>query len=569
MRSGIKSPGIKSIVLSAAWLALAGGPAFSTDTNPRGDIPHLAPHGSTKQLVVDGKPYLVLGGELTNSAASSPDYLAKLWPGLKSVGLNTVVLPVEWDQIEPQQGHFDFSVADAVLKQARQNNMHVVVLWFGAWKNSMSTYVPPFVKHDYKDYTRAQDDKGRPQDILSPFDAQTLKADQTAFAALMTHFKQTDTDHTVILVQVENEIGMLPSVRDYSPPAQAAWNGAVPSDLIGYLQAHRDTLNPYVRDLWAANGFKTQGTWAEVFGDSIPAQEVFQAWYFATFANALAEAGKAAYPLPMYVNVALNRPGKAPGEYPSAGPLPHLFDVWKAGGPAIDMISIDMYFPNFIDWASLFKRPDNPFFSPEDNQADRPDAGANAFYAFGELDSMSFSPFAIDTLKPEAAGPLTGAYDVLHQLAPQILAAQGTGRIHGFRSLVSYDGVASDHPTVFELGGYRFTVNYRDKPGAAAANPGVGNPGVGNSALGNDGGLIIQTGDNEFLVAGQGVTLTFEDAADTHMNVGIEKVTEGKYVDGAWKPGRWLNGDETLEGRNVHLPTDGFSIQQFSLYKYQ
>ncbi len=236
------------------------------------------------------------------------------------------------------------------------------------------------------------------------------------------------------------------------------------------------------------------------------------------------------------------------------------------------MISIDMYFPNFIDWASKFKRPDNPFFSPEDNQADRPDAGANAFYAFGELDSMSFSPFAIDTLKPETATTLTGAYDVLRQLTPQILAAQGTGRMHGFRSLVSYDGVASDHPTVFELGGYRVTVNYSDK---RSGNPGADRGGT--PAIANDGGLIIQTGDNAFLLAGQGVTLTFEDAGEDSgegvtgkpMNVGIEKDVEGKYVDGEWKPGRWLNGDETLEGRNVHLPADGFSIQQFSLYKYQ
>ena len=538
------------------WAALAALPLLTAAPAFAADIPHLAPHGTTKQLVVDGKPFLVLGGELTNSAASSADYLATIWPALKSAGLNTVIAPVEWDQIEPQQGHFDFGVADALIKQARQNNMHVVLLWFGAWKNSMSTYVPPFVKRDYAKYARARDDKGRPQDILSPFDPETLKADQTAFAALLTHLKQTDTDHTVILVQVENEIGMLPVVRDYGPAAQAAWNGPVPRTLIAYLQAHRDTLHPYVRDLWAAQGFKTSGTWADVFGGSVPAQEVFQAWYFATFANALTEAGKQAYPLPMYVNVALNRPGKAPGEYPSAGPLPHLFDVWKAAGPDIDMISIDMYFPNFIDWASQFKRPDNPFFSPEDNQAGRPDAGANALYAIGELDSMSFSPFAIDTLKPATSANLTGAYDVLHQLTPQILAAQGTGKMRGFRSMISYDGVASDHPTVFELGGYRFTASYGDKD-----HP--------EQAIADNGGLIIRTGDNEFLVAGQGVTLTFEDATDSHMSVGIEQDLEGKFVDGQWKTGRWLNGDETLEGRHLHLPGDGFTIQKLTLYKYR
>ena len=541
-------------------MALALGLAFQAHAAERApaDIPHLAPHGSTQQLVVDGKPFLVLGGELSNSAASSADYLSHLWPGLKSVGLNTVIAPVEWDQIEPEQGHFDFTVADSLIKQARANNMHVVLLWFGAWKNSMSTYAPAFVKRNYQLYAKAQDDEGQPQDILSPFDPDTLKADQSAFSALMAHLKATDTARTVVLVQVENEIGMLPVVRDYGPQAQAAWNGPVPPVMMAYLAAHRDSLNPYVKDLWAAQGFRTTGTWAEVFGTSIPAQEVFQAWYFAVFANELTRAGKAAYGLPMYVNVALNRPGKAPGEYPSAGPLPHLFDVWKAGGPDIDMISIDMYFPNFKDWAAKFKRPDNPFFSPEDNQAGRDDGGANAFYAIGELDSMSFSPFAIDKLKPDNSANLTSAYDVLHQIAPQVLAAQGTGRMRGFKADVSYDGVASEHPTVFELGGYRFTATYDDKN---APDP--------KRDIANNGGLIIQTGDNEFLVAGQGVTLTFEDATDTHMAVGIEKDVEGQYINGAWTPGRWLNGDETLEGRHLHLPGDGFSIQKLTLYKYK
>ena len=520
--------------------------------------PHLAAQGTTRQLIVDGKPFLVLGGELTNSAASSLDYLDAQWPTLQKAGLNTVIAPVEWDQVEPARGRFDYTVVDGLLAQARQHHMRLVLLWFGAWKNSMSTYVPAYVKRDSATYPRARDDKGVAQEILSPFSPNTLAADSTAFAALMAHLKQTDSQHTVLMVQAENEIGMLPVVRDYGPQAQAAWNGPVPSDLIAYLQAHRDQLNPYVRDLWAAQGFRTSGTWPEVFGATVPAQEVFQAWYFATFANALTRAGKAAYDLPMYVNVALNRPGKTPGEYPSAGPLPHLFDVWKAAGPDIDMISIDMYFPNFKDWAAKFKRPDNPFFSPEDNQAGRTDAGANAFYAIGELDSISFSPFAIDTLTADTMANVAGPYSVLDQLAPQILAAQGTGRMRGFRSDVSYDGVASDHPTVFDLGGYRFTVSYDDKN---AADP--------KAAEAAAGGLIIQTGDDSFLIAGQGVTLTFADPTGSGGNVGIEQDLEGRYVGGVWKPGRWLNGDDTLEGRHVRLPGNGFSIQQVKLYRYQ
>jgi beta-galactosidase GanA len=522
------------------------------------EIPHLQTHGATKQLVVNDKPFLILGGELANSTASSLDYLNTKWPTLKSVGLNTVIAPVEWDQIEPQPGKYDFTVLDGMIRQARQNDMKLVLLWFGAWKNSMSTYVPAYVKRDYATYSKAQDDKGQPQDILSPFDPDTLAADGRAFSAMMAHLKQTDTAHTVVMVQVENEIGMLPVVRDYSPQAQAAWNGPVPAELIAYLKAHQASLDPYVRKLWEANGLKDSGAWPEVFGESIQAQEVFQAWYFAAFANELAKAGKAQYPLPMYVNAALIRPGKTPGQYPSAGPLPHLFDIWKPAGPDIDFLAIDMYFPNFTDWADKFKRSDNPFFIPEANQAGKPEAGANAFYAIGQLDSIGFSPFSIDNIKPENSANLTGAYDVLKQLTPQILAAQGTGKMRGFRPRVSFDGVVDETPQSFILGGYKFTVSFVD-PWTPKDKQDIA----------SNGGLIIQTGDDSFIVAGKGVIVTFEDAAPEKQAVGIEQIVEGSYAGGVWKPGRWLNGDESHQGRHLKINADGFGIQQLKLYRYR
>ncbi len=522
------------------------------------EMPHLQTQGTTKQLVVDGKPFLILGGELANSTASSLDYLNSKWPTLKSVGLNTVIAPVEWDQIEPQQGKYDFTVLDGMIRQARQNDVKLVLLWFGAWKNSMSTYVPAWVKRDYATYSKAQDDHGQSQDILSPFDPDTLAADTHAFSTMVAHLKQVDTAHTVVMIQVENEIGMLPVVRDYSPQAQAAWNGPVPAELIAYLKAHQASLNPYVRTLWEANGLKDNGTWAEVFGESVQAQEVFQAWYFAAFANGLAKAGKAQYPLPMYVNAALIRPDKTPGQYPSAGPLPHLFDIWKPGAPDIDILAIDMYFPNFTEWADKFKRPDNSFFIPEANQAGKPEAGANAFYAIGQLDSIGFSPFSIDNIKPENSANLTAAYDVLKQLSPQILAAQGTGKMRGFRPRVSFDGVVDETPQSFVLGSYRFTVSFID-PWTPKDKQDIA----------SNGGLIIQTGDDSFIVAGKGVVVTFEDAAPEKQAVGIEQIVEGSYVDGVWKPGRWLNGDESHQGRHLKINADGFGIQQLKLYKFR
>ena len=538
-------------------IAIALALAFTAASAAEAPIPALRTQGTTKQLIVDGKPFLVLGGELYNSSASSLPYLQALWPQLKAVGLNTILAPVEWGQIEPVEGKFDFTVLDGMLRQARANDTRLVLLWFGAWKNSMSTYVPAWVKQDNERFPRARNRVGEPQDILTPFSAATLAADKAAFAALMRHLRQVDPQRTVLMVQVENEIGMLPDVRDHGPLADAALQQQVPPALMQYLQANRARIHPYVRNLWEANGALASGTWVQVFGTSIEAQEVFQAWHYATFAEGLAAAGKAQYGLPMFVNVALNRPGKKPGEYPSAGPLPHLFDVWKAAGPSIDIIAIDTYFPNFTHWARQFKRPDNPLFVPEANRAGRADLGANAFWAIGELDAIGFSPFAIENIRDAKADVLPAAYALLRHLAPEILAAQGQGRMRGFRPDVSYDGVVETKNVQATLGGYALDVSFANQWGKTES-----------AEYDSRGGLVIQTSADEFLVAGRGLTVVFKDAAGRE-GVGLEKVIEGTFVDGRWRDGRWLNGDETHQGRHIRLPGDAFTVQKVKLYKYR
>lgn len=522
------------------------------------EIPYLKKQGTATQLIVDDKPFLILGGELGNSTASDLKHLNTHWATLKTIGLNTVVAPVEWDQIEPKEGVYDFAPLKGLIQQAEANHMKVVLLWFGAWKNSMSTYVPPYIKHDCQTYAKAQDDKGGARDILSPYDPDNLKADQRVFGALMAHLKTFDQNHTVIMVQVENEIGMLPVVRDYSPQAQTAFEGQVPKALIDYLQKNKSNLHPYVRDAWAAKGNKTEGTWSEVFGYSVDAQEIFQAWGFSVFANELTKAGKAAYNLPMYVNVALNRPDQKPGQYPSGGPLPHLFDIWKAGGPDIDLIGLDAYFPNYVYWADQFKRPDNPVFVPEANQAGQTDAGGNAFYTLGELEGIGFGPFAIELLPNPSTDALTDAYRVLHQIAPLILENQGKGTIRGFKAPLSYEGVPDEAPRTFDLGGYTITVSMVDSRTPKKTQD-----------IGAHGGLIIQTGKDEFLVAGRGVILRFADAAKSGNQVGIEQVVEGEFIDGKWVGGRWLNGDQSGQGRYLRLPPDKFGTQKIKLYRYK
>jgi beta-galactosidase GanA len=517
--------------------------------------PHLRKQGSATQLIVDDQPFLLLGGELHNSSASSLEYLDQLWPTLKTAEVNTVLAPVEWDQIEPVEGRFDFSVLDGVLKQARAHNTRLVLLWFGAWKNSMSTYVPAWVKKDTQRFPRAQTRAGVAQEILTPFGAQTLAADTAAYRALMAHLKQADTQHTVLMVQVENEIGMLPEVRDYSAAANAAWRAPVPAALTTYLAAHRDSLQPAVKAAWEARGARSAGSWSDVFGDTVQTEEMFQAWHYATFVEALTAAGKAVYPLPMYVNVALNRPGKRPGEYPSAGPLPHLFDIWKPGAPSVDVIAIDTYFPNFIHWARQFKRPDNPLFIPEANHAERADAGADAFYAIGEHDAFGFSPFAIDDIK-DGNSSLPQAYRVLKQLSPVINQYQGSGKLHGFKAPMSFDGEVDVAPQKVVMGGYTLQVSF-NAPWEK----------LQPSEVQNRGGLVIQTADDEFLVAGKGLTIVF--SSDDGALVGIEKAVEGSYQNGRWIDGRWMNGDETHQGRHIGLSGNAYTIQRVKLYRYR
>lgn len=514
-----------------------GLPPAGAQTEP--DIPHLREHGAATHLIVDGEPFLILGGELGNSTASSLTYLDAQWETLETLNLNTVLAPVSWELIEPVEGQFDFTLVDGMLEQARAHDMRLVILWFGAWKNSMSSYVPAWVKRDQARFPRARDAQGRAQDILSPFYDENREADRRAFTALMAHLREADSRHrTVLMVQVENEIGMLPDARDHSEAANAAFAEPVPLQ-IRSAQEHPDQ------------------DWESLFGASAQTDEMFQAWHFARYVEALAASGKAEYPLPMFVNAALNRPGVEPGGYPSAGPLPHLFEIWQAGAPSLDFLAPDIYFPNFVERISEFRTPDNPLFIPEANRAGRGEATADALFAFGALDAMGFSPFSIENAPDPEHDLLGEAYAHLAELAPLVLERQGTDRLTGFRPPVSYSGELDAARQSFEMGGYRFTVTF-DDPWTPDES----------QAMETHGGLLMQLGEDAFLVLGHGVTLTFETADGSGDIAGIESIWEGRYAEGAWQPGRLLNGDESHQGRHLRLPPGSVGLQRLRLYRY-
>jgi beta-galactosidase GanA len=512
--------------------------------------PHLARQGSADQLIVDDKPFLILGGELANSSPSDLDAIRSQWARFSRLHLNTVLAPVSWELIEPEEGRFDFASVDGLLHDARAADLHLVLLWFGSWKNSMSTYAPSWVKRDQARFPRTRRANGRSSEILSPLSRDNLEADARAYAALMAHLKAVDGErHTVVMIQVENEMGMLPDARDMSPAADAAFARPVPGELISWLKAHPGAGAPELK--------APQGDWRRVFGPSPTAEEAFTAWTLARYADAVARAGKQAYDLPMYANVALNRPGREPGDYPSGGPLPHVIEVWKAGAPSLAFLAPDIYFPNFGEIVERYRRADNPLFIPEAGRAGRAETPSEAFLAFGGFDALGVSPFAIDEVADAAAAPLASAYDVLSQLSPLILANQGLGHMAGFRPKVSYDGTVSDEPQTVRLGDYSLTADFV-WPWSAKSG----------QKIETHGALAIQLGPDAYLVAGSGVTFSFAPAGPCPAQAGFERVEEGRYVAGRWVAGRRLNGDETHQGRKVMLPPDAWSIQRVTLYRY-
>ena len=542
---------IRLLAALLAWMAV--------ESAALAQAPALVRHGEATQLVVNGDPYLILGGELSNSAASSPAYMAPVWPKLEQMGLNTVLAPVSWQLIEPQEGRFDFSTVNALLEGARAHHLHLVLLWFGAWKNSMSSYVPSWVKRDERRLPRAELSNGSGEEILSAFSSNVLNADSRAFAALMAHLRTVDSaDHTVLMIQVENEIGMLPTARDHSPAANHAFASPVPPALTRYLAAHRNTLVRSLRQRWEANGSRMAGSWEQLFGPGTATEEIFTAWYYARYADVVARSGKQQYDLPMYANVALNRPGKAPGEYPSGGPLPHLIDIWKAGAPALDMLSPDIYFRNFTSIAADYDRPDNPLFIPEQGRATVDELMANAFFAFGEHKAIGYSPFDIDDFSGDRAGTRRQGYGILDALTPMMLKAQSAGTIRAAKPAVTFDGTIDDKPQQITLGSYRFTIGFIDP-----WTPRDQQHPEDHVAM------LIQTGPEDYWVAGRGAVLTSEPVGAGPRIAGIDVDWEQKLEGGKWSDLRLLNGDETNQGRHIRLPPGEFTVQRFRLYRYR
>lgn len=509
-------------------------------------LPHLRKQGTAAQLVVDGKPFLVIGGELHNSSSSDPEYMKPVWRRMVDLNFNTVLAGVSWELVEPEEGRFDFSLVDGLIQDARRNGLRLVFLWFGSWKNGMSSYVPLWVKKDYRRFPRVKLREQGTVEVLSTLAESNWQADAKAFAALMRHIREVDgSGHTVIMMQVENEVGVLRDSRDRSETADSAFAGPVPTALMDYLKKNREAIVPEIRKRWEAAGFKETGAWREVFGEGPETDEIFMAWHYARYVDHVAEAGKAQYAIPMYVNAWLSGQGK-PGQWPSGGPLPHVMDMWLAGAPHIDFLSPDIYVADFQGWCQKYTRRGNPLFIPEMNRDG--DGPRNVFYAIGEHSAMGTSPFAVDSLDNPKDSRLAGSYRLLRQIAPLVLQQQGTGRMTGFL-------LDKEHRTVTrEIGDYQLEISL-DEIFGYKADSGYG--------------LIMAVGPNEFVGAGSGFRVAFRPKTPGPPLAGVGSVDEGTYRDGKWIPGRRLNGDENDQGQRWRFSPRDLSIERCTVYRYE
>jgi len=510
------------VTVCSVWSA----PAAPSGERP---LPRLVEKEGRYALLVDGAPYLILGAQVNNSSAW-PAMLPKVWPAMEALHVNTVEIPVYWEQFEPQQGRFDTTLVDTLLQQAREHHVRLVLLWFGTWKNGSGHYQPEWMKLKPDVYPHVIGANGRAIDSPSPHAEATLQLDILAFTALMRHLKAADPQRTVIMVQVENEAGMWGGVRDYSPAAQKLFDGPVPAKLLAKLN-------------------KQPGTWQQVFGED--ADEFFHAWSVAEYIGKVAAAGKAAYPLPLYVNAALRDPltPSRPPSYESGGPTDNVLDIYKAAAPAIDILSPDIYMSETDKYLAVldhYHRADNALFVPETGSF-----GPFSRYFFAALgrQAIGFAPFGIDNTNPltgfpgapktneDRFAPFAVNYELVAPMQREIAKLSFEGKL---QAAVEEKGKPTQN---FDLGAWKANVSY-GRPGFGNAEP-KGNPETNGRIL------IAQLAGNQFLVAGFHVRVDFQPADKSSGKQRLFlKVEEGKYENGVFRAFRIWNGDQTDWGLN-------------------
>lgn len=495
------------------------------------EAPRLVEHNGRHALMVDGAPFLVLGAQINNSS-SWPAVLPKVWPALEAMHVNTAEAPIYWEQLEAEPDKFDFSTVDALVQGAREHHMRLVLLWFGTWKNGNMHYAPEWVKTDTRKFPRMINAAGEPIDVLSANSSTNRDADKHAFAALMRHLKEIDgTEHTILMIQVENESGGIGSPRDFSPASNKEFGGEVPADLLKALG-------------------KARGTWRDVF--AAKADETFQAYYQSRYINEIAVAGKREFDIPMYCNVWLSYPAAELPErqipnpgigYPSGGPVQDMIGLWKAFAPAIDVIGPDIYSDDsafYREILSTYGRPDNALWIPETGNGDS--FAPFFFYALGQ-GAIGFSPFGVDrtgwTYAGEEGPKLHSEnFALIGPMDREIAKLNFDGKL---KTAVEEPGASSQK---LDFGRWQASVRFGFPQPDGRRAPGT--PDHHGRAL------VAQLAADEFLVTGVDASVAFHVPGRLPgLRMQILRAEEGAYENGTWHMTRLWNGDQTDRGINL------------------
>ena len=517
---------------------------------------------------VHSEPFIMLAGEVHNSNSSSTEVMEPIWQKARNLNMNTLFLPVTWELLEPEEGKFDFGLVDGLIEQARKYEMHIGFLWFGAWKNAQCYYAPAWVKCNLKRFWRAEIQKGKnkvnlqkfhgmPYTTLSSHCEETMKADSKAFAALMRHIREVDEkEHTVVLMQVENESGLQGAVREHSDYADKLFEEKVPSEFVDYMRTHMDEMSKDVRSA-IENGAEC-GTWEEVFGTV--SEEVFQTYSVANYIEYVAAAGRKEYDLPMMVNAWLDK-GQEPGMFPSGGPVARMMEVWRYCAPHIDILAPDIYVQDFCNVCDEYTKLGNPLIIPE--TAMHGHAGPRLVYVVGHYHALGFSPFGFEDM----GQPFTAVDSYLFGVDtsdPLLLTPQDGGEYAWYNktlaSMMSFltskyrtadlQAVISERPEqdvmIFKQYGFKVMMD-------------------SSMITRKDGVCLIlrETEDKFYLIANGCMIVPFSTDSDKP-NIDILLLEEGEIKEGKWHARRRLNGDEVASMR-YNSPT----LLKIKLFAYQ
>ena len=515
---------MKNLIIAAVLASLVTGFSLPAQTTQR-PIPRLVEKDGRYALLVDDAPFLILGAQANNSS-NWPELLPKVWPAIEELHANTLEIPIYWEEFEPQPGHFDYLAMDAILAQARAHHVRLVLLWFGTWKNGSQHYMPEWMKLQPQKYFHVTGKNGELVDSPSPFSNASLDADVRAFSAFMRHLKAADAERTVLMVQVENEAGTWGSLRDYSPEANKLFTAPVPFNILKAMGQKPATPT---------------ATWQDVFGPE--AEVCFHAWAIARYVQQVAAAGKAIYPLPLYVNAALRDPIKpgAPGSYESGGPTDNVIPIWKAAAPAVDILAPDIYLmqtAQYLKVLQLYHRPDNALFIPETTGSV---TTSRFFFAALGLQAIGYSPFGLDYTRVPAAKAGEAGSEAKSFLQPtaQNYALIGpmmrdVARLNLEGKLQAVAEVEGEVTETLHFGAWEAVVSY----GAQRNSAPKGNP----EPIGR--ALVAQLKDDQFLVTGLFSRVDFHPV-DEGKHRQFLRVEEGRYENGVFKFVRILNGDQT------------------------